>query len=288
MTHRCFVAGSPITHSRSPLIHGHWITERGLDATYKRLEITPDQLPELLAKVRDGTYLGGNLTIPLKQAVVPLLDQLTADAETMGAVNTVFLSDGVLTGANTDVAGFFAHLDLTCPGWDAIPASVLLLGAGGAARAILHGLKSRNIRDIRVANRSMARVRTLLDELIARNPKGCPVNAVAWPAKADVIADCDLVINATSLGMQGQPPLDLVWPVPLRETIAYDIVYSPLITPFLRDAAESGVRIVDGLGMLLHQASLAFGYWFGTVPEVTSQLRLLIEADLAPKVAIGP
>lgn len=288
MVRRCFVAGFPIGHSRSPLIHAHWIAERGLDASYERIEIRPDDLPALLASVRNGEYLGGNLTIPLKQAVMPLLDRVTDDARVMGAVNTVYLENGLLTGANTDVAGFLAHLDLTCPGWDAQASSVLLLGAGGAARAIVHGLMSRNIRNLGMANRSEERVTALLGDMAGSARMPFAAEPLPWPVDGARLAACDLVINATSLGMKGQPPLDLVWPDRLAGTIAYDIVYSPLITPFLADAAARGGRVVDGLGMLLHQASLAFAHWFGDAPAVTPELRAIIEADLAPSPAGKP
>ncbi|MGL4440339.1 MAG: shikimate dehydrogenase [Bosea sp. (in: a-proteobacteria)] len=281
MVQRCFVAGFPIQQSRSPLIHSRWIMERGLDATYQRLEVRPEDLAALLADVRNGSYLGGNLTIPLKQAAVPLLDRISDDARAMGAVNTIHLQDGQLTGANTDVAGFLAHLDLTCPGWDVNPVSVLLLGAGGAARAIVHGLMTRNVGRLGVANRSIDRVAALLDQVRSHAGASVTTHHVAWPPRAEDLAACDIVINATSLGMKGQPPLDLVWPQRLSGTIAYDIVYVPLMTPFLAAAAARGGRVVDGLGMLLHQASLAFGHWFGDVPAVTPELRALIEADLA-------
>lgn len=283
MTKRCFVAGFPIRQSRSPLIHSHWIAERGLDASYERLEVKPEDLPDLITKVRDGMYLGGNLTIPLKQAVLPLLDDITEDARAMGAVNTVCLHEGRVTGANTDVAGFFAHLDLTCPGWDQKPASVLLLGAGGAANAIVYGLLARNIRSLSIANRSEGRITALLDHILKTRPATVPLIRETWPVTPDLLAASDLVINSTSLGMTGQPPLDLAWPTYVSQTIAYDIVYAPLITPFLRDAEFKGGRTVDGLGMLLHQAALAFSHWFGTVPAVTPELRALVEADLASK-----
>jgi shikimate dehydrogenase len=282
MVKRCFVAGFPIAHSRSPLIHRHWIAERGLDATYDRLETPPEHLPALLDDVRNGTYLGGNLTIPLKQAVMPLLDAVTDTAKTMGAVNTVFMQDGKLTGTNTDVAGFLAHLDLTYPGWDAAPVSVLLLGAGGAGRAILHGFLSRNVRTIAVSNRSADRAAALVDEMARQVPPGIMVKAVSWPPQCAEVVAANLVVNATSLGMKGQPTLDIAWPDTLPGTIAYDIVYVPLMTPFLADATARGGLVVDGLGMLLHQAALAFGHWFGDVPAVTPELRAMIEADLAP------
>lgn len=282
MVKRLFVAGSPISQSRSPLIHGHWIAERGLDASYERLDVKPAELPDLLASVRSGTFLGGNLTIPLKQAVMPLLDRVTDAARAMGAVNTIYREDGLLTGTNTDVDGFLAHLDLTCPAWDAKPAAALLLGAGGAARAILHGLRTRNLTQIAIANRSPDAVSELLASRQGGVAPAIPLVCLPWPVETAALAGYGLVINATSLGMKGQPPLDLVWPDRLDGTIAYDIVYAPLITPFLGEARARGGWIVDGLGMLLHQASLAFGHWFGEVPAVSPDLRAMIEADLMP------
>lgn len=287
MVKRCFVAGYPIRQSRSPLIHGHWIAERRLDATYERIEVPPEDLPRLLERVRSGEFLGGNLTIPLKQAVMPLLDQITEAAEVMGAVNTVYLEDGKLTGANTDVAGFFAHLDRSCPGWDNEPASVLVLGAGGAARAIVHGLTARHVRRLGLANRSQERADALLADIVGRMRPGFAGEVMNWPVATASISQANLVINATSLGMKGQPPLDLAWPDQLTDTIAYDIVYAPLMTPFLVDAQARGARIVDGLGMLLHQAALAFAHWFGETPQVTPELRALIEADLSRDQAGG-
>ena len=281
MTSRCFVAGSPVAHSRSPLIHGFWLDAHGLDATYERIETKPGDLVQLMERVRSGEFLGGNLTVPLKEAVLPHLDRLTPAALAMGAVNTVFMQDGYLTGANTDVPGFFASLDQAVAGWDAQPRKVLLIGAGGAARAILHGLGERNISLVTIANRSRERAEALLP------PHGSSPLAryvvAEWPLTEAVLDNHDVIINATSLGMAGQPALELAWPDRLAGTIVIDIVYVPLVTPFLDEAAKRGAITVDGLGMLLHQASLAFVHWFGIRPVVTPALRSLIEADLLPK-----
>lgn len=279
MTRTCFVAGAPIAQSRSPMIHGRWIAELGLDAAYVRIEAQPDALPDLLARVRSGELLGGNLTKPLKEAALPSLDALTADAAAMGAVNTVFMDRGKLTGANTDVPGFFAHLDEKCADWLRSAEQVLVLGAGGAARAVIYGLLQRGIPRILIANRSAARAQALIDSFGAL--AGPARIAVApWPVSSATLASSRLVINTTSLGMVGQPPLVLDWPDRVDDMIVYDIVYVPLETDFLREARRRGARTVDGLGMLLHQAAIAFGFWFGTTPQVTPDLWAMVAADI--------
>ncbi|MCO4052917.1 MAG: shikimate dehydrogenase [Bosea sp.] len=286
MTRQCFVAGFPISHSRSPAIHGFWIAEQGLDARYSAIEVKPEQLPALLQRVREGEFVGGNLTIPLKQAAVPLLDQITPEAGAMGAVNTIWMEDGRLCGANTDVPGFFAHLDESAPGWDRAAPEVLVLGAGGAARAIVYGLLRRKVSRIIIANRSLERAQALIRSLAG--PGLPPADAIAGLPDAALVARCGLVINTTSLGMKGQPPLTLDWPARLDGVVVNDIVYAPLETELLAGARARGALGVDGLGMLLHQAALAFGRWFGAVPAVSPALRALIEADLAPKAAARP
>ncbi|MCU0885930.1 MAG: shikimate dehydrogenase [Beijerinckiaceae bacterium] len=290
MTDQCFVAGSPISHSRSPMIHGFWMAERGLDARYDRIETTPDQLAGLLARVRSGDLRGGNLTVPLKEAVIAHLDDLTPEAAIMGAVNTVWMKDGRLTGANTDVDGFFAHLGQELPGWTCAGRDVLVLGAGGAARAIIHGLMRRGAATVTLANRSVARATALVASLSASHPgTSTRLRLTSWPVASEQIAAHALVVNTTSLGMKGEPPLPMAWPVRLDGQVFYDIVYAPLLTPFLAEARARGAIGVDGLGMLLHQAALAFGHWFGAVPEVSKALRTLVEADLvAPAQAQRP
>ncbi len=280
---RCFVAGTPIAHSRSPIIHGHWIAERKLHASYERIDTPPDGLADLLDKVRSGVFVGGNLTIPLKQAVLPHLDAMTPEAAAMGAVNAVFMKAGQLWGANTDVAGFFADLGARAPGWDKARPDVLVIGAGGAARAIIYGLLERNTGTILVANRSRARVEELFSAFGQHAGSG-RLAAVAWPPSAAAMRQSRIVINATSLGMVGQPALELDWPQDSSAIIACDAVYVPLRTRFLEEAAAHGAKTVDGLGMLLHQAALAFGLWFGETPAVTAELRTLIEADLGAPV----
>jgi shikimate dehydrogenase len=272
----CVVAGSPIAHSRSPLIHGHWIAELGLDARYGRREVTPETLPALIADLREGRLTGANLTVPLKQAALPLLDGLTEGARVIGAVNTVFVADGRVLGDNTDATGFMGHLDQTCPGWRDATRSVLVLGAGGAALAAVHGLLAAGVERIAIANRSPARA-----EALCAAQADARLSAVEWgPSLAEVARAADLVVNTTSLGMKGQPPLppELLGFRP--GAIAYDVVYAPLRTAFLAAAEQAGARAVDGLGMLLHQAVPAFERWFGVRPTVTPALRALIVRDL--------
>jgi shikimate dehydrogenase len=277
MTIRCFVAGDPIAQSRSPMIHGHWITAGGLDAAYVRERCAVPDLPALLARVRSGDYAGGNLTAPLKEAVLPLLDRLTPEAEAMRAVNTVFMRDGALWGANTDVAGYFAALDAAAAGWDARPANVVMLGAGGAGRAIALGLLRRNVAELTIVNRTLGTAETLVGFL-----DDARVSATPWPVEAGQLGRASLIVNTTALGMEGKPPLDMDWPAALAGVTVSDIVYVPLETPFLAQARARGAVCVDGLGMLLHQASYAFAHWFGHRPPVTAALRALIEADLRP------
>jgi shikimate dehydrogenase len=290
MTDRCFVAGSPISHSRSPIIHGFWMAEQGLDARYDRIETTPDQLGGLLERVRSGELRGGNLTVPLKEAVIPHLDDLTPEAAVMGAVNTIWMKDGRLTGANTDVDGFFEHLGQQLPDRSCAGRDVLVLGAGGAARAIIHGLMRRGAATVTIANRSAARTDALVSSLVASHRGASTrLKLATWPVASDQIAVHAMVVNTTSLGMKGQPPLPIDWPARVDGQVFYDIVYAPLVTPFLDEAQARGGLVVDGLGMLLHQAALAFGHWFGTVPRVGSELRALVEADLvAPAPADRP
>ncbi len=284
MTARCFVAGSPIAHSRSPLIHGYWIAERSLDATYERIETTPETLGALLGRVRTGEFRGGNLTVPLKEAALPLLDRITPEAEAMGAVNTVMMRDGALLGANTDVPGFFAHLDHAAAGWDAQPRPAVVLGAGGAARAIVYGLMRRNVASITIANRSPDRAKLLAAQLA--QPQAPPLEVAAWPPQPELLEGAGLIVQTTSLGMKGQPELEMAWPGALAGIVACDIVYAPLETSFLAEAARRGAVCVDGLGMLLHQAALAFGLWFGDTPTVSAALRAKITRDLQPQTGI--
>jgi shikimate dehydrogenase len=273
---RAFVAGHPIAHSRSPLIHGHWLAEHGIDGTYARLDVAPADFPAFVRGLSESGYAGGNITIPHKEAAFALADALTPRAKKIGAVNTLVVGrDGRVQGDNTDAPGFCAHLDQTLgSGWPERGTAVVL-GAGGAARAIVVGLAERGVGRILVSNRTPDRAAA-----VAALAPGA-ADALPWSALPGAMAEAGLLVNTTALGMKGQPPLTLDLAT-LREGAAVaDIVYAPLETPLLAAARARGLPAVDGLGMLLHQAVPGFEAWFGARPAVTAALRDRIVADLA-------
>jgi len=274
---RAFVVGHPIAHSRSPLIHGHWLAAHGIPGSYERLDVAPEAFPDFVRGLPASGYRGGNVTLPHKEAAFALADTLTARAERIGAVNTLVVEpDGRIRGDNTDAPGFCAHLDQALGAdWPARGTAVVL-GAGGAARAIVAGLAERGVPRILVANRTPARA-----EAVAALAPGIGA-ALAWDDLPSALEAAGLLVNTTSLGMKGQPPLDLdLAPLPARAAVA-DIVYAPLETALLAAARERGLAAADGLGMLLHQAVPGFEAWFGLRPTVTPALRDRIVADLAP------
>ena len=275
---RAFVVGHPIAHSRSPLIHGYWLGQHGIPGSYERLDVAPAAFPDFLRALPDSGFRGGNVTIPHKEAAFALADTLTPRAKTIGAVNTLVVEpDGRIRGDNTDAPGFCAHLDHSLgAGWpERAGGTAVVLGAGGAARAIVVGLAENGVRRILIANRTRTRAETL--EALAPGVGA----ALDWNDLPDALAWAGLVVNTTSLGMKGQPPLDLdLTPLPATAAVA-DIVYAPLETDLLAAARRRGLAAVDGLGMLLHQAVPGFEAWFGLRPAVTPGLRDRIVADLA-------
>ena len=277
MTRRCFIIGHPVAHSRSPLIHGHWLAEHGLAGNYERVDVPPTEVPGFIARLRAGEFVGGNVTVPNKEVVLPLLDEASETARAMGAANTLWMEGGKLHGDNTDAYGFLAHLDACVPGWAGRRGTALILGAGGAARAVIHGLVERGVGRILLVNRSAERA----VELAAPFPGA--VEARPWHDVAQLVGESDLVVNTTSLGMHGQPPLEIDLSALRPGTIVDDIVYVPLETPLLADARQRGGIPVDGLGMLLHQAVPGFERWFGVRPQVTAELRAKLEVDI-PRV----
>lgn len=275
---RAFVVGHPIGHSRSPLIHGHWLHEHGIAGSYERIDVTPEAFPAFLASLRENGFAGGNVTIPHKEAAFRLVESLTPRAEKIGAVNTLFFDGSErLCGDNTDAPGFIAHLDQTLgSNWTERGAgTALVLGAGGAARAIVVGLLERGLSRIWVANRTLERA----EALVALDP--ARVEAVSWLDLPAALARTGLLVNTTSLGMVGHPPLVLDLIDLARDAAVADIVYAPLETPLLAAARARGLSAVDGLGMLLHQAVPGFARWFRVTPSVTPDLRARIVADLA-------
>lgn len=267
------VVGWPVRHSRSPQIHEYWIKQHGLSAAYRREEVMPDAFADFIATLAERGYVGANVTLPHKELALTLSEP-DDRARTVGAANTLWLDGGKLRSTNTDVEGFTANLDASVPGWDAHLNEAVVLGAGGAARAIICGLIERGFTRIDVVNRSLSRAESLRERF------GTCVRPVHWSAVPHVLGRACLLVNATSLGMTGQPKLDIDLTPLHRDTVVADIVYTPLTTPLLAAARAGGHPTADGLGMLLHQAVRGFSLWFGVQPEVTPELRALVEADL--------
>jgi shikimate dehydrogenase len=270
------VIGWPVEHSRSPLIHNHWIKELGLDAEYRREAVEPGHFPAFVSALAERGYVGANVTVPHKEVALSL-SAPDARAQAVGAANTLWLDGDMLRSTNTDVEGFIANLDAAAPGWDRGLGTALVLGAGGAARAVVFGLIERGIARIQVANRGFERAVALREEF------GASLAPLRWDEVDDALAGTGLVVNATSLGMVRQAPLAIRLDRLSSDAVVTDLVYAPLETALLRTARERGLRAVDGLGMLLHQAVGGFERWFGVRPRVTPALRTLVEADLMRK-----
>jgi shikimate dehydrogenase len=256
------------------MIHGYWLQELGIAGEYDRQDVRPEDLESFLRSMPGLGYRGGNVTVPHKEAAFRLVDVATDRARALEAVNTLWFEAGQLHGDNTDVLGFVASLDEGAPGWDHRSRTALVLGAGGAARAVVAGLSDRGVARILVANRSPERAEALAARV------GTGAQAIAWEAIAGHLPETDLLVQTTSLGMQGQPPLVLPLDGLRRDAVVTDIVYAPIETALLAEAKRRGNPTVDGLGMLLHQAAAAFSRWFGRHPAVTAELRALVEADI--------
>jgi shikimate dehydrogenase len=268
------VIGWPVEHSRSPLIHNYWIKQLGLDADYRREAVPPDKLATFVSRLARNGYVGANVTIPHKEAVLKLSDP-DSRARTIGAANTLWLEGGIVHATNTDTDGFLLSLDAAAPGWDRGLDTAVVLGAGGAARAIAFALIERGVERISIANRSYDRAIALRDRFGER------VSPRRWEEVSGLLASAGLLVNATSLGMTGHPALELNLNRLSASAVVTDVVYVPLETPLLATARQRGLRTIDGLGMLLYQAAGSFERWFGVRPEITAELRMLVEADLA-------
>jgi shikimate dehydrogenase len=268
-----FVCGHPISHSRSPMIHGHWLKTYGLKGSYRAIDIAPSDFPGFIATLPKSGLAGGNVTIPHKETAFRLVAGRDEAAELTGAVNMLWLQDGKVQGGNTDVHGFAANLDQFAPQWRK-STRVVVVGAGGAARAVLLGLRRAGIGDIRLANRSPLRAIEL------KHRFGGEISVFGLNALPEILADADLLVNTTSLGMQGNFELPADPELLPAHAIVADIVYVPLQTPLLLAAEQCGLKTVDGLGMLLHQAAPAFARWFGVLPDVSVELRDLVVADI--------
>ncbi|EYR78861.1 shikimate dehydrogenase [Shinella sp. 838] len=270
-----FVTGYPVKHSRSPLIHGFWLKTLGLQGSYTRQEVSSEDFAGFISRLKSGEsgFVGGNVTIPHKETAFALADQPDALSEELGASNTLWLDEGRLHATNTDGFGFLANLDAASPGWDRTDRAVIL-GAGGASRAIIQAVRDRGIGEIHVVNRTLGRAQELADRF------GAKVHAHAMAALQEVSAGAGLFVNTTSLGMDGEAAPDFDFSPLAGGAVVTDIVYVPLVTPILRQAAAQGFATVDGLGMLLHQAAPGFEKWFGVRPTVDMNLRRLILADM--------
>lgn len=273
--HLTGIMGWPIKHSRSPKLHNYWLSQYGLDGTYVPLAIAPDRLERALRALPALGFSGVNLTIPHKEAALRFVDRIDDLARRVGAINCVTVeTDGSLTATNTDVFGYAASIEEADTTWRADAGPVVVLGAGGAARAILLALIDKGAKEIRLLNRTAARADDLAREF------GGPVRTVAWSARADALAGAAMLVNTTSQGMAGQPPLEIDLGQLPTAALVSDIIYVPLETALLAQARQRGNRVVGGLGMLLHQARPAFRLWNGVMPEVTPQLRAQIEATI--------
>jgi shikimate dehydrogenase len=265
--------GWPAAHSRSPLIHHYWLRSLAIEGGYTIEAIPPEGFAEFVQHLSGHGFVGANVTLPHKERALAL-SLPDARARAVGAANTLWYDGGELRSTNTDIEGFVDNLDASARGWDAT-GDALVLGAGGSSRAVVFGLMERGIKRVHLANRTMERARALADQF------GSSVQAIGWDAINEVLPRAGLLANTTSLGMRGQPPLELDIGLLPSNAIVADLVYVPLETALLKAARERGLKTADGLGMLLHQAVRGFELWFGRRPQVTPELRALVEADLA-------
>jgi len=276
------VIGWPVEHSRSPLIHNYWLKQYSIAGEYRRELVPREEFAAFVKSLAARGYVGANVTVPHKEAALAL-SQPDERARAVGAVNTLWLDDGALRSTNTDVEGFLDNLDACARGWDRNLSKAVVLGAGGAARAVIYGLLARGAERIIVFNRTLGRAETL------RRRFGTRVDAVGWDQLDATLGDAALLVNTTTLGMQGQPALAVNIAQLPSEAVVADLVYAPVRTPLLAAANARNLRTADGLGMLLHQAVRGFALWFGKMPTVTAELRALVEADLgaSPRQTAG-
>lgn len=267
--------GWPAAHSRSPLIHHYWLRQLGIEGGYSIEAVPPEGFAEFVLHLKTHGYVGANVTIPHKERALQLTEP-DERARAVGAANTLYYDGDLLRSTNTDIEGFIGNLDASAPGWDRFPHAVVL-GAGGSSRAVVFGLLERGVQRIALANRSIERAEALRDLF------GDRVVPIAWSDIPAALPGAGLLVNTTSLGMKGQPPLQIDLSALPADAVVADLVYVPLETDLLAAAKARGLRTADGLGMLLHQAVRGFDLWFGARPHVTAELRALVEADLVPK-----
>jgi shikimate dehydrogenase len=270
----CVIAW-PAGHSRSPLIHNYWIKQHKLDAEYRREAVPPDKFAAFVENLRANGYIGANITVPHKEVALAMSEP-DDRARAVGAANTLWHDGDTLRSTNTDVEGFLANLHVAAPGWDRGLETAVVLGAGGGARAVVFALLQREVGRVYVINRTRERAQALKKKFGAR------VHLAGWNETTGLLGGAGILVNTTTLGMVGQPPLEINLRCPASLVVA-DLVYAPLETGLLASARARGLRTADGLGMLLHQAVRGFQLWFGVRPEVTPELRAMVEADLLKK-----
>jgi shikimate dehydrogenase len=265
--------GWPAAHSRSPLIHHYWLRTLGIEGGYSIEAVPPEGFAEFVLHLSTHGFVGANVTIPHKERALAL-SMPDPRARAVGAANTLWYERGELRSTNTDIEGFINNLDASAKGWDRVD-DALVLGAGGSARAVVFGLIERGVKRVHLANRTVERARALADQF------GANLHPVSWDEIGDLLPRAGLLVNTTSLGMHGQQALEIDVAMLPSDAVVADLVYVPLETQLLSAARARGLNTADGLGMLLHQAVHGFELWFGQRPEVTSELRALVEADLA-------
>lgn len=275
MTKAC-VIGWPIHHSRSPLIHGFWLKQLGISGSYERIPVKPEDLTKFIDDLPTNNYCGCNVTLPHKERVYHLVTPADESTRFLGAVNTVYIRDGRLLGTNTDGEGFINSLAVTQKNFELKNKRAVILGAGGAAMAIANAMMLKGVSEIVIVNRTLEKAENL------RSRFGSIIKPAPWLMRADVLTDCDILVNTTSLGMKGQDGLNIDLSRLNSSALVTDIVYVPLRTKLLEEAAARGNPVVEGLGMLLHQAVRGFELWFGIKPEVTANLHVLIAKDIDP------
>jgi shikimate dehydrogenase len=268
------VMGHPVAHSRSPMIHNYWLKTLGIAGVYELKDLAPEQFVPFISNLAANGYVGGNVTLPHKEAAFRTVAARDRAAESVGAVNTLWLENGKLMGGNSDVHGFIANLDERASGWEVPACRALILGAGGAARSAVYAFRQRGV-EVHVANRTLPRAQ----ELAAR----FGATAHGWDGIPRLLESADVLVNCTSLGMAGKAPLQIDLGPLKRSAVVYDIIYVPLETGLLAAAKQRGHRTVDGLGMLLQQAGFGFRKWFGGDPSVTRELRSMLEADIVAR-----
>lgn len=271
---RAGIIGWPVSHSRSPILHGYWLRKYGLTGSYERIPIAPENFRVEFRALADAGFTGANVTIPHKQTAMLCCDELDPIARRIGAVNTIVIKDHRFYGSNSDGFGFMENLRQSAPDWNPHSGPALIIGAGGAARAVIPALMDAGVAKIHLFNRTRSRAGQLANDL------GGPIHTHDWVDLNALLADCALLVNCSSLGMAGQPQLDISLHALPRSAYVYDLVYTPLHTPLLATAAARGNPTIDGLGMLLHQARPGFAAWFGVMPEVDATLRNLLLADI--------